>query len=312
MEDANLARGSEKENINANNDFSSQETLRANPILANLLKSGVPPTNLLSNLPEMTMTSVFDSNNVLSIENQIMTALAANMESYIRNLSNFLSAQPKNGDDIEARSSDEEQHDSDQEQHNSDGEETISDQEQHNFDKEQPNSDQELLNSDQEEHNSDHEQHNSDQEQYKSDEHTHHMFANDQNSDKSDENSDYEDDYLVEHVSNGKHKDLLNSNNDFVSNGHSPDRSVEHFVKECEVDQLIHNIDIDNQKKLNDSGNNYQNYNQEDQNSANNSQNYENVQNCIRDYHNYENDNQNFNVGENNSYKDVQNFDNDC
>lgn len=73
----------EKENFNSNR--SEQETLKANPILANLLKSGIA-NEAMSN-------GVFETNNILSIENQIMTALAANMESYIRNLSTMLSNQ---------------------------------------------------------------------------------------------------------------------------------------------------------------------------------------------------------------------------
>lgn len=50
--------------------------LRANPILAGLLK-----TQAHSNV---------DMKNVKSIENQIMTALAANMENYLRNLSTIM------------------------------------------------------------------------------------------------------------------------------------------------------------------------------------------------------------------------------
>ncbi|XP_063836650.1 uncharacterized protein LOC135085781 [Ostrinia nubilalis] len=61
----------EKENYNSNE--SKQETLKSNPILANLLK----------NQGNMNLDV---STSILSIENQIMTALAANMESYIRNL----------------------------------------------------------------------------------------------------------------------------------------------------------------------------------------------------------------------------------
>ncbi|KAJ2943394.1 hypothetical protein O0L34_g12203 [Tuta absoluta] len=73
----------EKENLNANSG-NKQETLKANPILANLLKTGMSK-EIREQLP-----NVFDTNNILSIENQIMTALAANMESYIRNLSTML------------------------------------------------------------------------------------------------------------------------------------------------------------------------------------------------------------------------------
>ncbi|XP_049883959.1 homeobox protein 4-like [Pectinophora gossypiella] len=78
----------EKENFNANSDIANQDTLRANPILANLLKSGIAPSN---DTPDgvNSFNAIFDANNILSIENQIMTALAANMESYIRNLSSM-------------------------------------------------------------------------------------------------------------------------------------------------------------------------------------------------------------------------------
>ncbi|XP_026317417.1 GATA zinc finger domain-containing protein 14-like [Hyposmocoma kahamanoa] len=293
VENANLARGSEKENIDANNDYSSQETLRANPILANLLKSGVPPTNLLSNLPEMSMPNVFDANNVLSIENQIMTTLAANMENYIRNLSNLLSVQAKNGEDIDPNNSDEEDHDSDQEQVNSD-------QERHNSDQDLHNSDQELHDSDPEQRDSDPEHHNSDQEQHNSDEHTHNLFQGDRNSDICDENSDFDNDYLNEKVSNSKYNDVMDRNNDFVRNGHISDHSV----------QDSGDIDISNQStKLNDQtfDNNYQNYHQADQNSG---QSYS--QNYSHDFQNYDNNSQNYHQDENNSLKDVQSFDSDC
>lgn len=297
MEDANLATGSEKENINANNDFSSQETLRANPILANLLKSGVPPTNFLSNLPEMTMPSVFDASNVLSVENQIMTALAANMESYIRNLSNLLSVQPKNGEDINSNDSDQEEDDTDPEQHNSD-------QEQHDSDQERHNSDQELHNSDQELRDYNQQQHDSDQEQHNNDKHTHNLFQGDQNSHKYGENSDSEKDYLNDQISNDKHNNVMDRNNDFVRNGHISDQSVQNSE---DIDEDVHNIDIDGQNnKLNDQtfDNDYQNDHQEDQNSGN-SQNYKDDQNYSRDFQNLQQD-------ENSSYKNVQSFNNVC
>ncbi|XP_032525810.1 uncharacterized protein LOC116776670 isoform X2 [Danaus plexippus] len=54
----------------------TEDMLRANPILAGLLK-----TQAHSNV---------DMKNVKSIENQIMTALAANMENYLRNLSTIM------------------------------------------------------------------------------------------------------------------------------------------------------------------------------------------------------------------------------
>ncbi|KAI5640446.1 THAP domain-containing protein [Phthorimaea operculella] len=98
----------EKENLNANST-NKQETLRANPILANLLKSGMS-SDIQEQLP-----NVFDTNNILSIENQIMTALAANMESYIRNLSTMLgqTAKDQNGySDSENQYDDDENSDS--------------------------------------------------------------------------------------------------------------------------------------------------------------------------------------------------------
>lgn len=296
MEDANLARGSEKENINANNDYSSQETLRANPILANLLKSGVPPTNLLSNLPEMTMPNVFDPNNILSIENQIMTALAANMENYIRNLSNLLSVQTKNGEDMKPNNSDQDDSDSDPEQHNSDQERHNSDQERHNSDHERHNSDQELHDSDLEQHDSEPEQPDSDQEQHNSDEHPSNLFQGGHNSNMCQETSAFENDYLNEQVSLGKYNDVMDINNDFVRNGHISDQSVQD------------SDDISNQStKLNDQtlDNNYKNYHQEGENSGN-SQNY------TRDFQNYDNNCQNYHQDENDSIKAVQSFNSEC
>ncbi|XP_048004004.1 uncharacterized protein LOC125240224 [Leguminivora glycinivorella] len=68
----------EKENYSTNIQ-DREETLRANPILANLLKSSMrlePETNM---------------SNILTVENQIMAALASNMEAYIRTLSSMLS-----------------------------------------------------------------------------------------------------------------------------------------------------------------------------------------------------------------------------
>ncbi|CAH2235461.1 jg13309 [Pararge aegeria aegeria] len=61
----------------------TDEMLRANPILANLLKSDTSQavTDKQNNL---------DSKNVKSIESQIMTALAANMENYLRNLTTIM------------------------------------------------------------------------------------------------------------------------------------------------------------------------------------------------------------------------------
>ncbi|KAI8433286.1 hypothetical protein MSG28_015343, partial [Choristoneura fumiferana] len=72
----------EKENYSANIQ-DREETLRANPILANLLKSSMrlePEGNMLDA-------------SVLTVENQIMNALASNMEAYIRTLSSMLSSQ---------------------------------------------------------------------------------------------------------------------------------------------------------------------------------------------------------------------------
>ncbi|XP_063372212.1 protein PFC0760c-like [Cydia amplana] len=70
----------EKENYSTNIQ-DREETLRANPILANLLKSSMrlePETNM---------------SNILTVENQIMAALASNMEAYIRTLSSMLTSQ---------------------------------------------------------------------------------------------------------------------------------------------------------------------------------------------------------------------------
>ncbi|XP_053621985.1 uncharacterized protein LOC128681812 [Plodia interpunctella] len=78
---------SEKENSD------EQQTLKANPILANLLRANTENINR------------FDTNNILSIENHIMAALAVNMETYIRNISSMLnknnnqSSDERNSDD---------------------------------------------------------------------------------------------------------------------------------------------------------------------------------------------------------------------
>lgn len=61
----------------------TDEMLRANPILANLLKSNTQQH-------VMNEENDLDSRNVKSIESQIMTALAANMENYLRNLSTIM------------------------------------------------------------------------------------------------------------------------------------------------------------------------------------------------------------------------------
>ncbi|XP_034828302.1 uncharacterized protein [Maniola hyperantus] len=61
----------------------TDEMLRANPILANLLKSDTQQA-------VATEQNNLDSNNIKSIESQIMTALAANMENYLRNLSTIM------------------------------------------------------------------------------------------------------------------------------------------------------------------------------------------------------------------------------
>ncbi|CAG4949309.1 unnamed protein product [Parnassius apollo] len=80
---------SEKENVDSNSsnncvsESSTEETLRANPILANLLNSSMPQTNLHKGEE---MQRVLDYKNVTSIENQIMAALASNMKNYFRNL----------------------------------------------------------------------------------------------------------------------------------------------------------------------------------------------------------------------------------
>lgn len=63
----------EKENGN------TDEMLRANPILANLLQSNSQVKN-----------ETTDVKNINSIENQIMAALTANMENYLRNLSTIM------------------------------------------------------------------------------------------------------------------------------------------------------------------------------------------------------------------------------
>lgn len=156
----------EKENLNGNR--SKQETLKANPILANLLKSG-----LTNEIP--TSNGIFDTNNILSIENQIMAALAANMESYIRNLSTMLSNQAmespsgQNSDQdhnstddhseeySEGHHVDQEGHSDqghhidqgfniDQDVHNIDQEGDHIDQEAHNIDQESPQCDQDINN----------------------------------------------------------------------------------------------------------------------------------------------------------------------
>lgn len=61
----------EKENFNLN------VTLQANPILANLLKTNSENAN------------IFD-NNLISVESLLMTALAANMEGYMRNFTSMI------------------------------------------------------------------------------------------------------------------------------------------------------------------------------------------------------------------------------
>ncbi|XP_063392370.1 protein PFC0760c-like [Cydia fagiglandana] len=83
----------EKENYSTNIQ-DREETLRANPILANLLKSSMRLE------PESNMS------NILTVENQIMAALASNMEAYIRTLSSMLTSQgnreaDENNDDNE-------------------------------------------------------------------------------------------------------------------------------------------------------------------------------------------------------------------
>ncbi|XP_072948501.1 uncharacterized protein [Epargyreus clarus] len=74
----------EKENIV---EHDTQETLKANPILANLLKSSIPQ----GSISDLDGNKAFDT-NVNSIESQIMTALAANMENYLRNLSTIMTS----------------------------------------------------------------------------------------------------------------------------------------------------------------------------------------------------------------------------
>lgn len=59
----------------------NQHTLLANPILANLLER--PESSRMN-------SGVFNTNNVNSIENQIMLALAANMENYLQNLDSIM------------------------------------------------------------------------------------------------------------------------------------------------------------------------------------------------------------------------------
>ncbi|XP_014355336.2 uncharacterized protein LOC106708358 [Papilio machaon] len=82
---------SEKESYNNNTsknlagENSTEETLRANPILANLLKSTMPQT-----LQRDEMQQEFDSKSVTSIEKQMMAAMTLNMKNYFRNLSSMM------------------------------------------------------------------------------------------------------------------------------------------------------------------------------------------------------------------------------
>lgn len=76
----------------------NQHTLLANPILANLLEK--PESSRVN-------SGVFNTNNVNSIENQIMMALAANMENYLQNLDSImtpLSFMEKGDSDIPEKS----------------------------------------------------------------------------------------------------------------------------------------------------------------------------------------------------------------
>lgn len=100
---------SEKENLNTNGDV-KQEMLKANPILANLLQTGVAQESHPSD-------TVYDTNNIVSIENHIMTALAANMENYIRSLSSVMNTRLNGGsDEIDSPNSTDFQNSTDQDQ----------------------------------------------------------------------------------------------------------------------------------------------------------------------------------------------------
>ncbi|XP_050358295.1 uncharacterized protein LOC126778715 [Nymphalis io] len=77
-----------------NETGNTEEMLKANPILANLLRSNGPHTSKRNET-----NGVFDVKNVRSIENQIMSALTANMENYLRNLSTIMTH--GNTDDVE-------------------------------------------------------------------------------------------------------------------------------------------------------------------------------------------------------------------
>lgn len=81
---------SEKENHDNNirNNFSgensTEDTLKANPILANLLSS-MPQT-----LQRDEIQQELDSKSVTSIEKQMMAAMTLNMKNYFRNLSSMM------------------------------------------------------------------------------------------------------------------------------------------------------------------------------------------------------------------------------
>ncbi|XP_068622024.1 uncharacterized protein [Battus philenor] len=91
---------SEKENLDNNitnktvNDNSTEDTLRANPILANLLKSGMPH---MLHKDETQLKN--DCRNIASIENQIMAAVSSNMKNYFRNLSSMITQSSLNDDE---------------------------------------------------------------------------------------------------------------------------------------------------------------------------------------------------------------------
>lgn len=75
---------SEKENLNTCDnhlrEYSPEETLRANPILANLLKSSIP--QIFYKGKEMQR---LETKNVTNIENQIMMDFTCNMDNDFRN-----------------------------------------------------------------------------------------------------------------------------------------------------------------------------------------------------------------------------------
>nr|XP_026483351.1 uncharacterized protein LOC113391571 [Vanessa tameamea] len=101
-----LHKRSHTKNNTDNETGNTEEMLKANPILANLLRSNGPQTSIRNDT-----NGVFDVKNVKSIENQIMSALTANMENYLRNLSTIMTN--GNTDDVENEQNSENGTDSD-------------------------------------------------------------------------------------------------------------------------------------------------------------------------------------------------------